>query len=138
MSSRQLIASAYPDSCTCSPIMKLCYDIWDTKVESYAEDLEKKKSTVMTYPSTMSVEITVFAAYAHSSGLATNDPATNAARTIPTFFALIMLWMHEMSYKTRYGIAARKILLSKNEPRPCEHLALTLTGIPSGISDTSN
>jgi hypothetical protein len=86
----------------------------------------------------MSVENTVLAAYARSSGLATNDPATDAARTIPTFFALIKLWMHEMSYKTRYGIAARQILLSTNEHCPCEHLALISTGIPSGISDTSN
>ena len=118
--------------------MKLCYNIWDTKLESHAEDLEKKKSTVMTCPSTMSLENKVFAAYARSSGLATNDPATNAARKIPTFFASIMLWMHEMSYKTRYGIAARQILLSTNEPCPCEHLALISTEIPSGISDTSN
>jgi hypothetical protein len=52
----------------------------------------------------MSVENTVFAAYARNSGEATKEPATNAATNIPTTFAFIMLSIVGKSYKTGYGI----------------------------------
>ena len=56
----------------------------------------------------MSLDPTVFAANARSSGEATKAPAMNAAAMIPPIFRLIMLWVFEKSHKNKYETKRKK------------------------------